>query len=159
MSAMVLSVFVSIPALAQEDFSFTSTSGQRISVASLRGKVIVLMFSSTQDPQCRSEFKALQSLNSRYLNKGVSVFWVNIGGATRPDQQKSSCGQPGDIQVLQDSGEAAYKHFSPGVRQLPTIVVLDKQGKPEGKAIGGFSNEADFVTDVSAIVDSLLARK
>ena len=47
---------------AQQDIGFTAPGGQAINLSSMRGKVTVLLFSGTQDPQCRDGLKALDAL-------------------------------------------------------------------------------------------------
>ncbi len=144
---------------AAQELTFTSSEGQAVSLASLRGKVVVLLFGGVQDPQCRDEFKALQSLVERYQGKPVSIFWVSINTTTEMSEEKlkAPCGPTLSVSVLRDQGQAAFRKF--GGRQLPTIVVLNQQGQIHGQPRGGFNPNADFVNDLASIIDSLLNRK
>lgn len=155
-AALIISTTMNV---AAQELTFASPDGQAVSLASLRGKVVVLLFGGVQDPQCREEFKALQSLVERYQNKPVSVFWVSINTPAEAsnDKLKSPCGPTFSVSVLRDQGQAAFRKF--GGRQLPTIVVLDQQGQLHGQPRGGFNPNSDFVNDLASIIDSLLNRK
>jgi hypothetical protein len=109
-----------------------------------------------QDPQCRDEFKALQSLADRYRGKDVSIYWVSVNSPAEASDErlKAPCGPTGSIAVLRDPGQAAFKRFAG--KQLPTIVVLNREGQPARQPRGGFNPNSDFVNDLAAVIDSLL---
>jgi peroxiredoxin len=144
-----------VAANAQNNASFATTDGGSVSLADMRGKVVVLVFGGVTDPQCRSEIKMLESLADRYANKKVAVYWVSIDSpANASDAQlKTPCGVSTNVKVLRDASRAAFKQF--GGKQLPTIVVLDQQGQISGQARGGFNPNADFVNDIAQIIDGL----
>src|ERR1700754_2449791 len=77
-SAIALTAILSIPASAQQDFTFTTLDGQSVSLASQRGKAVVLLFSGVQDPQCRDAVQALGSLAERYQGKPVSIYLISV---------------------------------------------------------------------------------
>ena len=155
---MLVMAVVQLPALAQQDAAFTTPDGHTVNISGMRGKVVVLLFSSVQDPQCRSEFKALASLADRYRGREVNVFWVSINpvSAASDDRLKSPCGPAGSITILRDASQAAFKRYSGAAPELPTVVVLDKQGQMSGHPRGGFNPNSDFVNDLSAVIDNLL---
>jgi peroxiredoxin len=154
-STFVLAFFV-LASNAQNNASFTTPDGPSVSLAELRGKVVVLVFGGVTDPQCRSEIKMLESLSDRYAGKKVVVYWVSIDAtASASDAQlKTPCGVSTSVKVLRDANRTAFKQF--GGRQLPTIVVLDQQGQVSGQPRGGFNPNADFINDIAQIVDRLL---
>lgn len=155
-AAIIISMTMNV---AAQELTFASPDGQTVSLSSLRGKVVVLLFGGAQDPQCRDEFKALQSLVERYQGKAVSVFWVSVNTPAEMsnDKLKSPCGSTFSVSVLRDQGQAGFRKF--GGKQLPTIVVLNQQGQLHGQARGGFNPNSDFVNDLASIIDSLLNRK
>jgi peroxiredoxin len=160
MTGAVIIASLTVTAGAQQDFTFLTPDGQSVSLSGLRGKVAVLLFGGIQDPQCRDEIKALQSLADRYQGKNVSIYWVSVNtpGEASNDQINTSCGPVGSVVVLRDSNRAAFKRFSGKVPQLPTVVVLNQQGEPQGSPRGGFNPNSDFVNDMAAIIDSLLKK-
>lgn len=148
--------FMSMMTNAQNNATFTTADGAGVSLADMRGKVVVLVFGGVTDPQCRSEIKMLESLSERYANKKVALYWVSIDApANASDAQlKNPCGTNSSVNVLRDTNRAAFKQF--GGKQLPTIVVLDQQGQVSGQPRGGFNPNSDFINDIAQIIDRLL---
>ena len=159
-AAIAIVSFIAASATGQQDFTFTTSGGQPVTLSSLRGKVAVLLFSGAQDPQCREGLAALQSLVKRYQGKDVNIYWVSVNPASEMtnDQLKSPCGVATAVPILRDANGAAFKRFSSKTAQLPTVVVLDRQGNPSGQPRGGFNPNSDFVNDVASTVDGLLGR-
>ncbi|MCI0488223.1 MAG: TlpA family protein disulfide reductase [Blastocatellia bacterium] len=156
--AIILISGLALPASAQQDFTFASPDGGTVAVSGMRGNVVVLVFSSVQDPQCRDIFKAMESLTERYGGKNVRIYWVSIDleKDASNEQIKNPCGPAGKVAVLRDPARAAFKSF--GGRQMPTTVVLDKQGQLHGQPRGGFNPNSDFVNKMAAVIDSLLGQ-
>lgn len=145
-------------AVAQQDFSFTTSSGQIVPISSMRGKVLVLLFSGVQDPQRREGLKALASLGDRYQGKDVKVCWVSVNSPSEltDEQLKSMGGTATSVMVLRDTNQAAFKRFSGKLAQLPTVVILDREGNPVGQPRGGFNPNSDFINDLASTIDGLL---
>lgn len=160
-AAVAIITWVAATASAQQDFSFSTPSGQTVNLSSMRGNVVVLLFSGVQDPQRREGLKALESLAERYQGKEVKFCWVSVNSASEEtnDHLKSLAGTAASISALRDANQAAFKRFSGKQAQLPTIVVLDRQGNPFGQPRGGFNPNSDFINDLASIIDSLLQRK
>ena len=145
---------------ARQDLSLTTTDNAGLSLNSLRGRVVVLLFAGTADPQCRDEFKALAALADRYRGKSVNIYWVSLDPpAVSNEKLKNPCGPAGSITVLRDQSRNAFKRFSGRTQEMPTVVVLDQQGQPQGQPRGGFNPDSDFVNDMAAIIDRLLSQK
>jgi peroxiredoxin len=157
--AAVVLASLSVTTGAQQDMSFVTPDGQTVTLSGLRGKVVVLLFGGLQDPQCRDEFKALESLAERYQSKDVRIYWVSVDPSTvNSTQLKSPCGPAGSVVVLRDQDQAAFKRYSGKRAQLPTIVVLNQQGEAHGQPRGGFNPNSDFINDLAAMIDSLLSK-
>src|SRR4030095_14553240 len=156
----VMTGFV-VTASAQQDFTFSRPDGQSTSLSSMRGSVVVLLFSGVQDPQRREGLKAIEALAERYQGKEVKVCWVSVNSTTEltNDQLKALGATATSIVMLRDANQAAFKRFSGKQAQLPTIVVLDRQGNAFGQPRGGFNPNSDFINDLASIVDTLLQRK
>jgi peroxiredoxin len=161
----ITSIFAIISCIAvtasAQDLSFSTPAGQTVTLSSLRGNVVVLLFSGVQDPQRREGLKALESLADRYKEKNnVKICWVSVNPATEVtnDQLKSVSSTATLVSVLRDTDQAAFKRFSGKVAQLPTIVVVDRQGNPFGQPRGGFNPNSDFINDLASIIDRLLQR-
>ncbi len=161
-NAVGFAAILSIAAIASaQDFSFATPSGQTVTLSSLRGNVVVLLFSGVQDPQRREELAALEKLaKDRYAGKNVKILWVSVSPANEMtnDQLNSLSSSAPSISVVRDTNQAAFKRFSGKVAQLPTIVVLDREGSAFGQPRGGFNPNSDFSNDLGSIIDRLLQR-
>jgi peroxiredoxin len=154
MTILTIVACIGVTARAQ-DFSFSTPEGQTVTLSSLRGNVVVLLFSGVQDPQRKDGLKVLASLTERFQDKNVKVFWVSVNPPSQvTDEQLKSVST--SVPVLRDASQAAFKRFSGKVAQLPTIVVLDRQGNPFGQPRGGINPNSDFINDLASIVDGLL---
>lgn len=151
---------LTVSAGARQDFTLMAPDGRAVPLSSMRGKVVVLLFGGAQDPQCREELRALESLAERYRGKDVSIHWVTVNSTKEMSDadMKAPCGVNTSVVVLRDKDQAAFKRFSGRVQQLPTIVVLDPQGAPYGQPRGGFNPNSDFINDLAAVIDSLLKK-
>ncbi|HKP12663.1 MAG TPA: TlpA disulfide reductase family protein [Blastocatellia bacterium] len=160
LSAVALAMVLTATAGAQQDFTFTTLDGQSVSLASQRGKVVVLLFSGVQDPQCRDAAQALASLAERYQGKPVSIYLVSINSPSEANDArlKQACGPAGAVILARDPNQAAFKQYGGKRPQLPTVVVLNKQGQAQGQPRGGFNPNSDFVNDLAALIDGQLGQ-
>jgi peroxiredoxin len=142
-----------------QDFSFTTPGGETVSGSTLRGKVVVLLFSGVQDPQRREGLKALDSLAERFQDRNVKVYWVSVNSTAEMSNDQLKAASAGYVIAVRDSNQAAFKRFSGKLAQLPTIVVIDQQGNPFGQPRGGFNPNSDFINDLASTIDKLLQRK
>ena len=151
-------VIISCVAVARAQ-DFTTPTGETVPVASMRGKVVVLLFSGVQDPQRREGLKALASLADRFQGKDVKFYWVSINPPSEMSNDQLKATEGGSVVALRDANQAAFKRYSGKVAQLPTIVVLDRQGNPFGQPRGGFNPNSDFINDLASTIDNLLQHK
>jgi peroxiredoxin len=141
-----------------QDFSFTTPTGEIVPVSSMRGKVVVLLFSGVQDPQRREGLKALGSLGDRFQGKDVKVCWISVNPTSEMSNDQLKSFGSGSVVALRDANQAAFKRFSGKIAQLPTIVVLDRQGNPFGQPRGGFNPNSDFINELASTIDNLLRK-
>jgi hypothetical protein len=144
-----------------QDAAFTTPAGRQVTLSSMQGKVVALFFSGTQDPQCRDEFKALNSLVERFAGKPASFYWisVNASSSVSNDRLKEPCGPVGSVLVMRDPAQAVFKRLTKNQSQIPTLVILDQKGQVYGDPLAGFNPDSDFVNTLAGIVDSLLVQQ
>jgi peroxiredoxin len=142
---------------AQSGASLQTLDGRTLALSSFQGKAVILLFAGVQDPQCRDEFKALQSLRSRYDANQVEIFWVCINpvSVASDERLKNPCGSAGSIAVLRDPNQSVFKRFAGPSPQLPTLVLLDARGQTFGQPRGGFNPNSDFVNDLADSIEKL----
>jgi len=141
-----------------QDSSFSTLDGQNVPLSSFRGTVVVLLFSGVRDPQRRDGLKALQELSEREKGQNVKICWVSINNEAEMsnDQLRNIGSSAASVTILRDANQAAFKRFKGS--QLPTVVVLDKQGNPFGQPRGGFNPNSDFINDLASMIDALQRR-
>lgn len=165
--ALVLTVLLgSSLGLAQErgraGFSLRSTDGQTITSDSLHGEVVVLAFGASWLPLSKTQLQGIRKLADEYANRGVVVYWVS----TESDDPKSK-NYASDanlrafalkyglkVTVLRDSDGAVSRKF--GVDQLPSIVILDKNGNAVGEPIGGLDPQGNLAGQLASRLDKVL---
>lgn len=162
--ASVLAVLLSVVALAQNrvDFSLRSVDGQSVTSESLRGEVVVLAFGASWLPLSRTQLQGVRKLADEYSNRGVVVYWVSTESNdaksknfASDDQLRNFAQKYGlKVTVLRDPDGAVSKRF--GVDQLPSIVILDKEGNISGAPIGGLDPNGNLAEQLAPRLDKLL---
>jgi thiol-disulfide isomerase/thioredoxin len=143
--------------------SLTSLSGSRVDVQGQRGKVVILAMGASWLPLSNKQAEYTNMLAKRYTGKDVVVYFVATDStnqksknfATNADIEKFVAGSKLAVPVLRDSdGTMTLKKFN--VDQLPSFIILDKQGNVSGSAFGGIDPKFDVTVPISKAVDRLL---
>lgn len=164
--AGLMTLLVCCVALAQNparvDFSLKSIDGQTVTSNSLRGEIVVLAFGASWLPLSRTQLQGVRKLADEYSNRSVVVYWVS----TESDDPKSKNHATDEqlrafaqkyglkVTVLRDPDGAISKKF--GVDQLPSIVILDKEGNISGGPIGGLDPNGNLAGQLASRLDKLL---
>src|SRR6267142_1688036 len=121
------------------NFSLRTTDGQTITSDSLRGEVVVLAFGASWLPLSKAQLQGVRKLADEYSDRGVVVYWVSTESEDSKsknfasDEQLRAFAQKYGLRVtvLRDPDGATSKKFV--IDQLPSIVILDKQGNALGE--------------------------
>ena len=144
------------------DFSLRSIDGQTVTSESLRGEVVVLAFGASWLPLSKTQLQGVRKLADDYSNRGVVVYWVSTESEdpksknhASDEQLKAFANKYGlKVTVLRDSDRAVSKKL--GVDQLPSIVILDKEGNLSGPPIGGLDPNGNLAAQLASRLDKLL---
>jgi peroxiredoxin len=144
------------------DFSLRSIDAQTVTSESLRGEVVVLAFGASWLPLSKTQLQGVRKLADEYSNRGVVVYWVSTESEDSKsknyasDQQLRAFAQKYGLKVtvLRDPDGAVSKRL--GVDQLPTIVILDKEGNVAGPPIGGLDPNGNLAAQLASRLDKLL---
>ena len=133
-------------------FSLERLQGGTVTLASLRGKVVVIDFWATWCPPCRAEMPWLVKMAQQLASRGVVL--VAISEDDPPDQvplvQAFAREVPGleKFAVLGNPDiEAQY-----GVESLPTLFIIDREGRLVSSIVGSAREET-----VTRLVERLAA--
>lgn len=144
------------------DFSLRSIDGQTVTSESLRGEVVVLAFGASWLPLSKTQLQGVRKLADEYSNRNVVVYWVSTESDDSKsknyasDQQLKAFSQKYglNVTVLRDPNGVVSKKF--GVDQLPSIVILDKEGNVSGAPIGGLDPLGNLAAQLAPRLDKLL---
>ncbi len=143
--------------------ALSSLSGGQVDVQGQRGKVVILAMGASWLPLSKSQAEYTNVLAKRYSGKDVVVYFVATDStnaksknyATNGDIERFVAGSKLAVPVLRDSdGAVTVKKFN--VDQLPSFIILDKQGNVTGSAFGGIDPKFDITIPISKAVDRLL---
>lgn len=111
---------------ANLDFTLKDVDGRDVSLASYKGKVIVLDFWATWCGPCQVSAPIVNSVSQRYRDKGLVVVGVNVDDDVFPVERfvrKKGLTFP----IVFDDGKTISRDY--GASTLPTLVVVSKEGK------------------------------
>lgn len=126
------------------------SGNEPVTLAGLAGNVVILDFWATFCGPCRQVMPALDSLYQRNRGRGLSV----VGMSFEPESTINAFMQrrPVSYTVARDVGNTARRY---GVRAIPTLVVLDRQGTVRQISVG--FDPADTVR-LERMVEGLLSQ-
>jgi thiol-disulfide isomerase/thioredoxin len=134
-------------------FTVKDAKGAKASLASYRGKVVVLDFWSTWCGPCQESLPSTNEVAAKYKSKGVVFLAVNVW-----DHQKDfndwlpKHKQLSSLHFLIDpssqSHDVASKLYN--VSGIPTQYVIDRNGRVVGSVVGYGGDDAELVKNVKA---------
>jgi len=166
--ATFLLLLLSSLALAQKsdggpvEFSMRSIDGRPVTSESLRGEVVVLAFGASWLPLSRTQLQGIRKLADEYSDRGVVVYFVSTESEdaksknfASDEQLRAFAEKYGlKVTVLRDPDGAVSKKL--GIDQLPSIVILDKQGNVVGEPIRGIDPQGNLAGQLAKSLDKIL---
>ena len=133
---------------ANLNFTVTDMNGEKVSLASFKGKVLVLDFWATWCPPCKAEIPGFVELQDAYGQKGLQFIGVSVDAEDTTAMLKDFAAQykmnypvlvGGDRDDLQDA-------YGP-MWGIPTTFVIDREGRichKNSGLVGKSKYEADI---------------
>jgi cytochrome c biogenesis protein CcmG, thiol:disulfide interchange protein DsbE len=141
------------------EFSLRAIDGETVTSASVRGEVVVLAFGASWLPLTKNQLEAVKKLADQYAGRGVAVYWVSTESESpksknyAADEQLRDLARKYKAAVLRDPDGGVSKRL--GVDQLPSVVIIDKQGNVAA-TIGGMDPTADLAKQLAERLNKLL---
>ena len=158
----VAAMIASAPAATQNqapEFSMRAIDGDTVTSESLRGNVVVLAFGASWLPLTRNQMEGVKKLADQYAGRGVAAYWVSTDSESPKsknyvsDDELRALARKYKVTVLRDPDGAISKRL--GVDQLPSVVVIDKQGNISG-TVGGLDPNVDLAKQLAPRLDKIL---
>jgi len=124
---------------AAPDFTLQDTSGKKVRLADLKGKVVLLEFWATWCPPCRAEIPAIERLHAQYGGKGLTVLAIAVDEGGWDGVKSFAVEHKISYTVLQGTEDVSAKYM---VRLIPTMFLIDKQGLIKKQYMGGGSDDS-----------------
>ncbi len=135
------------------NFTLKTLEGQEITLASLKGKVVLLDFWATWCAPCRESIPQLVNLHKNYQKKGLQVIGMSVDRGEAEVVRRFSMSMDIPYPILLTSEEVTHTF---GVTALPTTFLIDKEGKIQEKWIGFNSKIAK---EMGAKIGELISEK
>lgn len=160
-SFLVIATALAVSAAAQT--SLTSLDGTKVDVEAQNGKVVVMAMGAAWLPLSAKQAEYTNALAKKYAGKNVVVYFVMTDSAnsrsnnyTSPEEIKRFVATNKiSVTVFRDpDGLVTLKKFN--VDQVPSFVLLNKQGDIAGEPFGGIDPKYDITIPISRAIDKLL---
>ena len=143
--------------------SLIGLDGSHVDVQGLRGKVVILAVGASWLPLSGKQAEFTNLLAKKYAGRDVAVYFVSTDStvpksknfASNEDIKKFATANKLTATILRDSdGAVILKKFN--IDQIPSFVILDKNGNMIGQAFGGIDPNFDITVPISRAVDKIL---
>lgn len=131
LAACLAGLLVPLPLVAGEspapaaEFSLPSRAGPSVSLAALRGQVVLINFWATWCGPCRKEMPLLEQIQKKYAPLGFTMLGINVEEDTT--QMEAFLGDvPVSFPVLLDPANRVSKLYD--VAAMPSTVIIDRKG-------------------------------
>lgn len=142
--------------------SLQSISGGAVDVEKQRGKVVILAVGAKWLPLSGKQAEYTNMLAKKYAGRDVAVYFVATDSLTKPknmasndDLAKFGTANKLSVPILRDP-DGAFTLRRYGLDQIPSFVILDKNGLISGEPFGGIDPKFDVTVPISKAVDRLL---
>jgi len=100
-----------------------------IDLAKYRGNVVLIQYWATWCEPCKADMAALKELFARYGRSGFSIVGVNLDSSVQELSAYLTENKLPWPQIFEEGGLDSRPANELGILTLPTMILVDKQGK------------------------------
>jgi cytochrome c biogenesis protein CcmG/thiol:disulfide interchange protein DsbE len=144
------------PAFVLEDLN-----GKKVSLASYKGKALLINFWATWCAPCKIETPWLEELRNQYAAQGFELVGISMDDLDRDDPKKLSDEKKEIARFIEQEhvsypvlidGDSVSEPYG-GLDSLPTSFFLDRQGKVVATQLG-LTSEADIEANIRKALEA-----
>jgi len=158
-------VFAFSIAVSAQAVTLTSLDGERVNIQGQKVKVVVLAIGASWLPLSNQQAIIINKLAKKYAGRDVVFYFVTTDSASVKSKnyadddavRKFAATNKLNVPILRDSdGAITLKKF--GIDQLPSFVILGKDGKPATESYVGIDVDpkTDIISAISREIDEIL---
>jgi thiol-disulfide isomerase/thioredoxin len=114
------------------DIKFTALDGRKVDLSKMKGKVVLIDFWATWCGPCIKEIPHLKEMYNKYRGEGFEVVSISLDDGAARDRVEAIIKNKGVTWPIGFEGrpfnESTYAREY-NIKQLPTVWLLDKNGK------------------------------
>ncbi len=139
-------------------FTLTDLEGKKVSLADLKGKIVIIDFWATWCGPCKASFPGMQKAVNKYASDpNVKFLFVNTWERNVEDKKKNAqdfiTQNKYTFHVLLDIDDKVIDSYK--VSGIPTKFIIDKNGDIRFKAVGFDGSDDKLVSELSAMITLL----
>jgi peroxiredoxin/tetratricopeptide (TPR) repeat protein len=142
-------------------FTLTDLEGKKISLASLKGKIVIIDYWATWCGYCIQSFPGMQKVVDKYAgDKDVAVLFIDTWENNYPtpsEKQKAVeefiAKNSYRFHVLMDNDSKVVESYD--VSGIPTKFILDKKGNIRFQVVGYDGNMEKLIEELSTMIEML----
>jgi thiol-disulfide isomerase/thioredoxin len=127
-------------------FALQDPEGHEVTLASLKGRIVLLDFWATWCGPCKMAMPGVQKIHEHYAGKAVSVFGVNTWERAGPKAPAKYMHDQGFTYGLLMKGDELAKQY--GVPGIPTFVLIGPDGKILYTSVGVGEGGEDKIKEI-----------
>jgi len=162
-SLLTVLSFIFVFSFAAAAQNLTALDGGKVDVQNQKGKVVVLAIGASWLPLSKDQVIFTNKIAKKFAGRDVVVYFVATDSSSAKSKNYASDDEISSfatrnkltVPVLRDSdGSQTLKKY--GVDQIPSFVILGKDGKPASEAYGGIDPKSDISVPISQAIEKLL---